>query len=283
MSIKSWEFDFFRRIIKEKSGIQLEEGKEYLVESRLRPVIEKEAGISNLVDLIALMRNQPNHPVVNRVIDAMTTNETLFFRDPPVYDTLRERILPDLIAARTSVRELSIWCCASSSGQEPYSLLMMLANDFPSLRDWKVRVIATDISPTMIERTRRGVYSNLEISRGLLPGYRDKYLTPFEEGWQIKPALRSALELRELNLAAQWPDLGRFDLVMLRNVLIYFDVPTKLDILRRVRQCMRPDGFMLLGGGETTLGIDDGFERLQVGRTQYYKIKDAKNDGRKTA
>ena len=274
MTLKTWEFDFIRRIVREQSGIVLEPGKEYLVETRLNGLCVRHADVGSITELVNLLRKDPRHPILTEVVDAMTTNETLFFRDDAAFAALREHILPEIIAARSAEKTLDIWCGASSSGQEPYSVLMMLSDFFPAVRNWQIRLLATDISPTMIERTREGIYSRLEVGRGLSEILQKRYFLPAGDRLQIRSELRNKMTLRELNLAGPWPDLGKFDLILMRNVLIYFDVPTKKSILERARRLLRPDGYLLLGGGETTLGIDDGYERVSKGKTQVYVRRD---------
>lgn len=201
----------------------------------------------------------------------MTTNETLFFRDRGVFDSVRDKVLPELIESRRTSKKLDIWCAASSSGQEPYSVLMMLDADFPELRSWRIRLLTTDISTTMLDRTREGVYSKLEVGRGLDPAYRTRYMNARGKDWQVKPFLRNQLQLRDLNLNGPWPDLGTFDLIFIRNVLIYFDVPAKQEILTKAHRLLAPDGTLLLGGGETTLGVVKCFQPTKVGSAMIYK------------
>jgi chemotaxis protein methyltransferase CheR len=201
----------------------------------------------------------------------MTTNETSFFRDIHPFDALRSQIIPDLIKARAGERSLSIWCAAASSGQEPYSVMMLLRQHFPQLADWDLRFLCTDLSKEMIDRCRAGRYSQLEVNRGLPAPMLVKWFRRDGADWVIDPALRQPMDFRTMNLIEPWPAMRPVDLVMIRNVLIYFDVATKQDILGKIRKVLRPDGFLVLGAAETTLNIDDAYERVAIGRSSTYR------------
>jgi len=211
--------------------------------------------------------------LANRVVEAMTTNETSWFRDVSPFEAFKTTVLPPIIQARQATRRLNIWCAATSSGQEPYSILMLLQRAFPQLGGWDVKVWASDISEAMVSRTRAGRYSQLEVNRGLPAAF----LTFFKRNgleFEIDERLRSQVEAFQMNLAGAWPNrLPTFDVVFIRNVLIYFDVPTKKEILRKVRERMAPDGAMFLGGAESTLNLDDAFERIPVAQASCYRIK----------
>ena len=203
----------------------------------------------------------------------MTTNETTFFRDVHPFDALRTRVIPELMAARANERALTIWCGASSSGQEPYSIAITLREHFPQLAGWKVRLLATDLSSEMVRRTTAGSFSQLEVNRGMPAPMLVKWFDRRGVHWQAKPELCAMIEAFEMNLATPWPTLPAFDVVFLRNVLIYFDVETKRTILGKVRRAMRPDGWLFLGGAETTLNLDDAFERVAVDRATCYRLR----------
>ena len=272
MSLATTDFDYIRGIVRQRSAIVLEPGKEYLVESRLIPVA-REAGDASISQLVQRMRSQPQGRITERVIEAMTTNETSFFRDHHPFEALRNRVLPELVKARQAERSLSVWCGASSSGQEPYTLAMVLQEGLAGHPDWKTSLLATDISEEMLARTRAGRYSQLEVNRGLPVQMLVRHFDKVGTEWQVKPALRAMVATRAVNLAVPLPALGRFDVVFLRNVLIYFDTHTKRAVLGRVRQLLRPDGYLFLGGAETTLGIDDAFERVVLDRATAFRLR----------
>jgi chemotaxis protein methyltransferase CheR len=212
-------------------------------------------------------------PLRGQVIEAMTTNETSFFRDVHPFQALSDTVLPELMRARATERSLNIWCAAASSGQEPYSIAMLLDDALVGRPGWRVRLLATDISQQMLDRTREGIYSQLEMNRGLPAQRLVKHFTRVGTHWQISENLRRMVECRLLNLDAAWPMMPQMDLIFLRNVLIYFDIPTKQRILARVKKVLRPDGYLFLGGAETTLNLDAGFERVQIGNAPAYRLR----------
>jgi chemotaxis protein methyltransferase CheR len=270
MSLDARSFKYVQQLVRERSAIVLEEGKQYLVHSRLSSLARREK-LASAQEVIDLLRATPNGPLQRKVIEAMTTTETLFFRDIKPYEVLQRAVIPALVKARATERRIRIWSCASSSGQEPYSLAMLIHEHFPNLATWDVKIIATDISTEMLARTKAGIYSQLEINRGLPIAYLRKYFEQRDLEWQVRADLRTMIETRELNLAAPWAGLPQIDLVMLRNVLIYFDVETKKQILCRVRKAMRPDAAMFLGTAETTMNLDDGFDLVRDNGTTYYQ------------
>ncbi len=272
MALTPADFEFIRKMIYEQSAIVLEPGKEYLVEARLQPLAQKE-GLSTIQELVAKMRQDKSNGLQQKVVDAMTTNETSFFRDIHPFETFKKIIVPDIMAKRATAREFNIWCGASSSGQEPYTLAMVLKENFPALITWKITFIATDISQQMLTRSRNGIYSQLEINRGLPAAYMVKYFQRISTDWQIKDDLRKMIDFRELNLCQNWPVMPRMDVVFMRNVLIYFDVNTKKTILNKIRQLMRPDGYLFMGAAETTLNLDDSFMRMDYQQSGCYKIR----------
>jgi chemotaxis protein methyltransferase CheR len=263
------DFDYIAQLVHRRSAIVLEPGKEYLAESRLES-LARDHGLATVGELVARMRSG-SLDAGDAVVDAMTTNETSFFRDAHPFNALRDTVLPELIEARRVARSITIWCGATSSGQEPYSVAMLIREHFPELRDWQVRIIATDISPSMLERTRAGRYSQLEVNRGLPAPMLVKYFTRDGMHWVVAEDLRRMVSAQYMNLNERWPVMPPFDLVLLRNVLIYFDVPTKQAILGKVRQQLRPDGLLLLGGAETTMNLDANFERVPHGRSTWYR------------
>jgi chemotaxis protein methyltransferase CheR len=271
--ISPQDFAYLQALLADQAAIVLEEGKEYLAESRLGTVARAE-GLASLAELIDVARRERRGPTVDKVIDAMTTNETSFFRDVKPFDALASTVLPELIERSEAAgrRQLDIWCMASSSGQEPYSLAMLLAENFPSVfESWPVRIFCTDISSSVLERARAGRFSQLEISRGLPASYLVRYFERDGLDWQVSAKLRAVCRFDLMNLAAPWPPTGRFDLVLCRNVLIYFSMETKRDILRRVGDVLAPGGHLLLGSSETTMNIDDGWVRRTHDRVSTYQ------------
>jgi chemotaxis protein methyltransferase CheR len=265
------EFAYICQFLRERSALVLEPGKEYLVESRLSPLVE-ELGLSSIGDLIARLRSQPPDGLHTRVVEAMVTTETTFFRDRAPFETLRKTIIPELMRLRSVERVLNIWCAASASGQEPYSLAMLLREHFPELCGWKVTLLASDISREMLARARQGRYNQIEVNRGLPATLLVKYFQQEGDLWQLRGDLRAAVEFREINLAKPWPALPRMDLVLLRNVMIYFDVETKKGILGKLARVLRPDGYLLLGGAETTFTIDPSYRRLEHLKAGFYQV-----------
>jgi chemotaxis protein methyltransferase CheR len=270
MTIDDRAFNFVRQLLRERAAIVLDDDKQYLVDNRLSLLARRE-GLASARDVIDRLRAAPGGPLQRKVIEAMTTTETLFFRDGKPYDALRNAIVPELVRMRAAERKLQIWSCACSSGQEPYSIGMLLREYFPALASWDLRLVATDISTEMLRRSRAGRYSQLEINRGLPSRFLSKYFDKVGVEWQIRDDLRQMIEFRELNLASHWGGIGPVDLVMLRNVLIYFDVDTKRQILGKVRKLLRPGGFLILGTAETTVNLADGFELIRSDGTAYYR------------
>ncbi len=266
------DFDYVRELVRRQSAIVLDPGKEYLVESRLLP-LARSSGDGSIAAMVSRMRREPAGRLAAQVVDAMTTNETSFFRDNHPFDALAKHVLPALIQARGAERCLDVWCGAASSGQEPYTICMVLREVLAGRPGWRTSLLATDLSTEMLERTKAARYSQLEVNRGLPVTMLVKHFDKVGTQWQVKPELRSMVQTRPLNLAAPFPAMGSFDVVFLRNVLIYFDTPTKRAVLERVRRVLRPDGFLFLGGAETTLTIDDAWERVVLDRATAYRPK----------
>lgn len=274
MALTATDFDYIRKMIYEQSAIVLEPGKEYLVEARLQPLAQRE-GLATIQDLVIKMRADKFNGLQQKVVDAMTTNETSFFRDVHPFEIFKKVVIPDIMTKRASTRELNIWCGASSSGQEPYTLAMVLRDAFPSLLNWKITFIASDISQQMLTRSRNGMYSQLEINRGLPAAFLVKYFQRVGMEWQIKDDLRKLIDFRELNLCTSWPSMPKMDVVFMRNVLIYFDVNTKKTILGKIRQTIKSDGYLFMGAAETTLNLDDSFVRTEYQQSGCYRLKGA--------
>jgi chemotaxis protein methyltransferase CheR len=207
----------------------------------------------------------------HRAIHALTTNETLFFRDYHPYEELRRAILPEILQKRASERRLTIWSAACSTGQEPYSLAMLLLEHFPELANWTVSILATDLSAKVLKAAARGHYSQFEVNRGLPANYLVKYFIKDKEHWCVKPEVKKWIEFRPMNLVQPWPVLPPFDLVFVRNVMIYFDVETKKTILRKIRNCLLPHGYLFLGTAESTTSLDPEYQPVTFGKAVVYR------------
>ena len=261
--MNSVDFDFLRRFLYERSGLALTPDKAYLIESRLTPIARR-LRLKDVEDLIALLRRDGRAPVGMQVVEAMTTNETLFFRDGWPFERFRTTLLPELMNQNQHTRRIRIWCAACSSGQEPYSLAMLLAEAGRQLDGWYVDLIATDISEEMLQRGRDGWYSAFEVQRGLSPELLKKYFVKDGEGWRIDEKLRAMVKFRNFNLLSDpvAAALGPLDLIFCRNVLIYFDEITRKRVFAGMARVLRPGGFLCLGGAETVIGISDAFRIL---------------------
>lgn len=273
MALSDDEFQYIRTVLRHHSALSLDDGKQYLVESRLS-VLARQEGFPSLQHLIQKLQSEPwTSNLHYKVTEAMTTNETTFFRDVRPFRLLENLVFPQLMARRASERALNIWCAASSSGQEPYSVAMLLRESFPVLGAWRVRFIASDLSQAMLDRSRAGRYSQLEVNRGLPAAMLVKYFRKTGTEWEVNEEIRRMVEFQRINLIEPWPLLPSLDVIMMRNVLIYFEVEKKREILEKARRLLRPDGYLILGGAETTINIDDAFEPLQFEQTSCYQIR----------
>lgn len=255
--------DTFERIstlVKERSGIVLTREKEYLLESRLEPVAKRH-GLKDVDDIGASIARSVQGPLVDDIIEAMTTNETFFFRDRTPFEHFKDVMLPHLKQSRGNERRMRIWCAAASMGQEPYSLAMLL-DENAFFASWRKEILGTDISLEALEKAKSGMYSQFEVQRGLPVNLLVKYFKQHGEMWQIDSAIRAAVQYRQYNLLNSFTSFGKFDVVFCRNVLIYFDQPTKSDILERISKQMNPDGFLVLGAAETVIGITEAFKAV---------------------
>lgn len=270
MGLELEEFEYLRQFVAQHSAILMDADKGYLAESRLTPLAYRE-GLESVGDLVSLVRRTAFGGLHRKVLDAMMNNETWFFRDHLPFEALRRVIIPELIAERAATRNLSFWSAASSSGQEAYSIAMLLAEEFGGLPGWNISILGTDLSSAILERAREGRYSQLEINRGLPARYLTKYFTREGPDWILSTNIRNMVEFRELSLAEHWGGLPKFDVVFFRNVLIYFEVEKKREIFRRLPTAMKPDGYLVLGAAETTYGLSEAFARICWGRTAYYR------------
>jgi chemotaxis protein methyltransferase CheR len=267
------DFDVYKDLLKEKSGLVITTDKTYLLESRLSPIVKK-WGYASLDALTVNLQAAPNAELVNDVVEAMTTNETSFFRDTRPFDQFKAAILPTMLERRAAQRRIRIWCAACSSGQEPYSLIMILEELKAKLAGWRIDILATDISNDILNQAKQGVYTQFEVQRGLPITMLMGHFVQNGDKWHLSDAIKNRVTFQRFNLLDSMATLGRFDIVFCRNVLIYFDEATKRQILERMAKQMEPDSFLLLGGAETVLGITDAFALLPQQRG-LYALKDS--------
>jgi chemotaxis protein methyltransferase CheR len=260
------DYEFLRKFLKERSGLDLSADKQYLVESRLIPLARK-SGLPGIAELVAKIKSGAE-ALTSEVVEAMTTNETFFFRDKIPFDHLRETIFPALVQARAGRRSLRIWCAASSTGQEPYSIAMCV-KQFAGLSGWRVEIVATDLSQEVLEKSKAGIYSQFEVQRGLPIQMLVKHFTQIGELWQLNADIRGMVQHRQLNLLQDFSHLGTFDVIFCRNVLIYFDQDTKVGIFDRLARLLDTDGVLLLGAAESVVGITDAFKPYPEKRGLY--------------
>jgi chemotaxis protein methyltransferase CheR len=266
--ISPQSYCFFQRFISRESGIVLDDDKRYLLEARLMPIALK-LRLYSLNDLCTLLQTTADASLRQQVVEAMTTNETFFFREATQYDALRLTVIPELIQERQTSRHISVWSAASSTGQEAYSLAMLLLE--MGLGSWNISILGTDLSSAVLDRARAGKYLQIEVNRGLPVQFLVKYFKREALEWQLKDEVRRMVRFEQDDLRRGTATMGSFDLVFCRNVLIYFDVDTKRRILARIKQCLAPSGHLLLGGSETTLNLDDQFVRRPVGSAMLYQ------------
>jgi chemotaxis protein methyltransferase CheR len=256
--------------VRRDAAIVLEPGKEYLVEARLMP-LARQSGLSSVSEFVLKAQQRPEPDTQRRIVDALTTNETSFFRDGEPFVAMANMVLPDLLAKRVANRTLRVWSAACSSGQEPYTLAMQLTDNLPP--GWSYEILGTDISTEVLGRAEKGEYTQLEVNRGLPAASLVRHFERVGTHWRVSTQLRRNVSFRRLNLAAPFPPMPAFDVIFLRNVLIYFDVDTKRSVLQRIGAALKPDGWLFLGSAETTIGIDDRFERVVTGRTSAYRLR----------
>ena len=261
------DYEYLRKYLKDHSGLDLSADKQYLIESRLLPLARR-AGLSGISDLVQKMKGG-SAALNTQVVEAMTTNEAFFFRDKVPFEHFRDLIMPHLLASRANRKTVRIWCAAGSTGQEPYSLAMSLKEMGAQLAGWRVEIIATDLSQEVLEKSRAGLYSQFEVQRGLPIQMLIKYFKQVGELWQIDAEIRAMVQHRQLNLLHDFSQLGVFDVIFCRNVLIYFDQETKMQVFNRLAKAMEPDGFLMLGAAETVVGLTTVFKPVAERRGVY--------------
>jgi chemotaxis protein methyltransferase CheR len=261
------DYEYLRKVLKDRSGLDLSADKQYLIESRLLPLSRK-SGLSGISELVQKMKGG-SADLTTQVVEAMTTNETFFFRDKLPFEHFRDSIMPEILQARASRRSIRIWCAAGSTGQEPYSLAMCLKEMSAAISGWRIEILATDLSQEVLEKSKAGIYSQFEVQRGLPIQLLVKYFKQIGEFWQINADIRAMVQHRQLNLLHDFSQLGGFDVVFCRNVLIYFDQDTKVNIFNRLAKVTEPDGFLALGAAETVVGLTDVFKPYPERRGLY--------------
>jgi chemotaxis protein methyltransferase CheR len=265
MNMTPQDFDFVSRYAKAEAALVFEPGKEYLVESRLEPIV-RQYGLSSIAELIGQLRSGPSLALKGHVIDALTTHETSFFRDFHPFEALRSTIFPELIERNKTTRTITIWCAAASSGQEPYSIALVFFEHFPLLRDWRLQLICTDISKEVLDKAATGIYSQFEVNRGLPAPLLVKHFIREGDKWRIKDYVRSMTSFKTMNLAVPWKELPPCDIVFMRNVLIYFDLDTRRGILERTLRTLKKDGILFLGTAESPTSLVPSFTRRELAR-----------------
>ncbi|MEH2419946.1 MAG: protein-glutamate O-methyltransferase CheR [Nostoc sp.] len=271
MGVSTTDFEYLRELVNHHSAVVLFGDKIYLAELHLQPIVES-AGFASIADLVTYLQTQPFNSLHVQTIEALIINETSFFRDKHPFEALKKSVLPELIKQRAIERSLNIWCAACSNGQEPYSIAILIYEHFPMLTSWSHRLIASDFSTKVLARAREGYYNQLEINRGLSKNIRDRYFQKLDTSWQIKEQIRQMVDFRQLNLLQSWSSLPQFDVIFLRNVLIYFDIVTKKALLKKIKQQLRPDGYLFLGSGETTISLDESFKRVLFDKAICYQL-----------
>ena len=270
MSLSTIDVDFLRGLVERKSGNIIAQHQVYMLEKQLLPLAETE-GMQSVEQLVAKLRGTGEHPLVDKVAEAVTINETSFFRDLHPFEALKTDVLPQIIERNKREKQIRIWCGASSSGQEPYSIAMVIRENFPQVNDWRIKILATDLSQDMLDKTASGEYSQMEVNRGLPVKKLVRFFDRNGLSWTAKPELRNMIECRRLNLAKPWPYMGQFDLIFIRNVLIYFDTNVKSDILKRAFGLLRPKGLLFIGGSEMVVGLGLPLQREKINQTICYR------------
>jgi chemotaxis protein methyltransferase CheR len=263
------DYEYVQRLLLERAAIRINVEQEYLVRSRLEP-IAKRVGLPDLTALVEQLRREPYGTLHREVVEAMTTNETSFFRDIHPFETLKSVVIPEIITRKGPDRTLRIWSAACAAGQEPYSLAMLLS-DMPQLAGFRIQIVASDLSRTVLAKAQQGSYNTLEVGRGLPARMLAQHFERAGTAFKVRGPLRSMIEWKQLNLAGAWPALPIFDIVFMRNVLIYFAPSTNEMVLKNVRNTLHPHGYLFLGTTENMLGLSVGFETVTKGKTMFYR------------
>ena len=269
--VKPEDLEFVCSLIQRRSGMVLDTKKSWFLISRLQPLL-RDASFGDFEALVNALRDNPEGELLQRVIESVAVHESSFFRDHQPFKALTDSVLPRILSSHADSRSLNIWCAGCSTGQEAYSVLLAIRENFPELRAWDIRILATDISHQAIRRAKDGLYSQLEVNRGLRAPLLLRYFEKRDLNWQVRADLRTAIDFRQLNLLDCWPRLPKMNIVFLRNVLIYFDVATKRRLLAAVAEQMREDGFLFLGAAEMPLSGDNAFQRLDFTRSACYVL-----------
>jgi len=272
MSLTTLDFDYVRGIIRQHSAIALDDSKAYLAETRLVALAHRE-GVTTVSELVARLRADRGEDLRRKVVEAMTTNETSFFRDFLPFEILHRVLIPELIQRRARQRSLNIWSAACSTGQEPYSLAMLLRDHFPELHSWQTRILASDLSIEVLARARMGRFTQLEINRGVPAHLLVRYFKRQGLDWYVIDEISRMIDFQVINLIGSWPSMVPMDIILLRNVLKYFDAESKSQVLNRIANVLAPDGYLILGGSETTFFCSDSFERVELERSSIYRLK----------
>ena len=270
----SQSFDALCEFLRRSSGLVMEQSKRYLVESRVMPIVRRER-LSGLDELMVVLQKGQNPKLAKDVIEAMTINETYFFRDKAPFDQFRNVMLPKLITTRQNEKRIRIWSAAASTGQEAYSLAMIIDECAAKIPGWKIEIVGTDLSDGVLDKARKGIYSQFEVQRGLPTPMLLRHFNQIGDAWQISEQMRSKVTFRQLNLLQDFSSLGRFDVIYCRNVLIYFDAPRKTDILTRMSRQLAPDGFLMLGASESLIGLKTDLVALPDNRAVYTRAGSA--------
>jgi chemotaxis protein methyltransferase CheR len=263
---------FVCTLVRQHSAIELDAAKAYLIESRLGPVAKKH-GFATTSDLVRGLQVSPKPDLRASVVEAMTTNETSFYRDIHPFEALRQTVLPELLNVQAAKRSLNIWSAACSTGQEAYSIAMLIRDHFPEMNTWKLSILGTDLSDDVLAKARSARFSQIEMNRGLPAALLSKHFVREGMNWQLSPQIRGMVSFSKLNLIERWPPMPVMDIVFLRNVLIYFSPATKKAILEKIRANMAPHSVLFLGAAETTMNLDTEFARIQTGNYVYYRLK----------
>jgi chemotaxis protein methyltransferase CheR len=270
--MKPADFEFIAQLLKQRSGLVVTSDKLYLLESRLLPVARNN-GLESMDALVSSLRLRPQEGLMRDITEAMTTNESYFFRDTHPFDQFRQHTLPALMKARAGQKRIRIWCAACSTGQEPYSLAMILKEDAAKLMGWRIEILATDLSREVLDQARQGMYNQFEVKRGLPASMLGKYFKQVGNNWQIDAEIRSMVSYQEFNLLDSMIRLGKFDIIFCRNVLIYFDQATKSMVLDNIAGLLPEDGVLYLGGTETIVGISSAFTQAPGQKGIYHPAR----------